>query len=981
MKTNRISVRALLTGAFFAAFFAALTVYIENRHNIIITSTQIPVLPYLLLIAMVLLLNPLLRLVRVARAFAPAEIMVVFIMGMVSAGLSSFGLVSQLVPIAGNLFNSEWNNRQSEWNRYVVPYLNERYFVSVPGIQDAAESYRREIVTLVDKKNACDTARRLAEHARITAALQADLSAAGNNHARAEKIAAALANARALEKTAQEEWRALRQQNPSLPDWQETLRALPPEVAAGEKRVAEAERNLLALEEPAADKVRLFRRGLPRDQRAYPGILPVVGDDSRAYFARMRRMIKGMEALRHVKQVLQWASAMPADRTIAAQEAEPYSERLANAAQVISVLNDLPELKRRKEELRRQEEEFAATRIQHAERLREVSEQKRQASRARALELDGKTGDILDEMKDHEKRHKKFKERLEMIHREESCAIQGRELAEDIGTLRGKIASGSMRAGEIKAEIERLLPFFSVIDVSLRRYFAGQVPWMTWARPLARWLLLIGLTYVVLMSLNLLIFRQWAHNERLTYPLAELPKMLVGGGPDSAGLPAVFRNNLFWIGAAISLSVLGWNLFCTTQIVPGLVPLDLKNVWTDYVNNTQFAAWRNIRTEVFFTIIGLSFLVPKNISFSLWIFYLLYMAQLLILVQSGYGQDNRSFPWDWWYVTNFRSAQGQGALLIFSGLVLYKCRKYILCALFPASVSDLEASERIELKLSSLAFLVCSFGLVLLLWLSMGANLYYTIFFYIVVLVITIGLVRSVAEGGLLSFQAWASPFHYIRNFFGLNHSWTSASLFAPLMVFYAMLFLDIKTFIAPAMANALKLREDFRIQRLGFHVSVIVAIAVAVLTAIAAALMMSYDGGADTMYNWFYSSMPRRSMFEIIRSTIKDAPMADPANIAWTVGGGAFMAALLFFRQYLFWLPHPIGMIMLVNPIMDSYWFSIFLGWLCNVVVTKYGNKDTFHRAKGFFIGLIAGELFIVMLSFVVQLFLGTISGIDLNR
>ncbi|MFA7158936.1 MAG: DUF6784 domain-containing protein, partial [Kiritimatiellia bacterium] len=112
-----------------------------------------------------------------------------------------------------------------------------------------------------------------------------------------------------------------------------------------------------------------------------------------------------------------------------------------------------------------------------------------------------------------------------------------------------------------------------------------------------------------------------------------------------------------------------------------------------------------------------------------------------------------------------------------------------------------------------------------------------------------------------------------------------------------------------------------------------------------------------------------------------KDAPSAATENISWTLGGGIAMAALLFFRQFFFWMPHPIGLIMFINPIMNSYWFSIFLGWIFNVAITKYGNKDSFHRAKGFFIGLIVGELIMVALSAVLSMTIEAGGGITLNR
>jgi len=974
--------RAFLFGVLFAAAFAALTIYIESRHNCNMSASQLPVFPYILLIVMALLINPFCRLIRIVRAFSPVEVMIIFMMGMVSAGCSTYGLTDQLVPIAGDLFNSDWNNKQSEWNRYVVPYLNERYFVAEPGIQAAAVEYKQAITDLQEKKNIYETAGRISDNAKLAAGIESELARLSVSDATKVKgLKVSRENIRRLQAAALQEWQVLRAAQRHLPDWPEALRLLPDEIDQGEDLVEETEKKLLALEEPAFKKVAAFRRGLSRNERAFPGILPLAGDDRRAYFGRLRRLVSGMDALRQMKQARNAAGALPSEKIVGPELAASYCAYFTRANKVLSALNRGSELERIQERLRRQEQEFAANRMEQSARLKAVGVEKRNADRQRSFELNDESDKIIREMKRIDGHYKSFKDSMELYHREMDCAHNIQTLVAGIDGLQKRLSAGDMRGGELAAHITGLLPMFASIDVSLRRYFVGQVPWECWLKPLSRWALLIGLTYIVLMSLNVLIFRQWAHNERLTYPLAELSKALIGA-VDSSGLPSVFHNSLFWAGAAVSMSILGWNLFCSTQIIPGLVPFRFQeNYLWQYVDKTPFEALRCVKTDVFFTMIGLSFLVPKNISFSLWFFYLVYMVQLFILVTTGYGVDGQSFPMDWWYLTNFCNAQGQGAMIIFSGVVLYKCRKYILCAFFPSSVAELETEERNELRLSSVVFLGCSLGLILLLWLSMGANLFYAILFYVVALVITIGLVRAVAEGGILGFQANANMFHYVRNFFGFDRSWTSASLFAPLMVYYSIMFMDIKTFIAPAMANALKLREDYRLKRFSFHVVVALAIIAASVVAIATALMMSYAGGADAMNSWFYTGLPRSQTFEIIRSAIKNAPMAAADNIGWTIGGGLTMAALLFFRQYCFWLPHPIGLIMLVNPIMGAYWVSIFLGWLCNLAVTKYGNKDSFQRGKGFFIGIIAGELVMVILSFFVTLIFGTISGIDLNR
>ena len=44
-----------------------------------------------------------------------------------------------------------------------------------------------------------------------------------------------------------------------------------------------------------------------------------------------------------------------------------------------------------------------------------------------------------------------------------------------------------------------------------------------------------------------------------------------------------------------------------------------------------------------FRYIGLAFLIPANISFSLWFFYVLYLVQLLVMVHLGYGTSHQNF--------------------------------------------------------------------------------------------------------------------------------------------------------------------------------------------------------------------------------------------------------------------------------------------------------------------------------------------------
>jgi hypothetical protein len=52
-----------------------------------------------------------------------------------------------------------------------------------------------------------------------------------------------------------------------------------------------------------------------------------------------------------------------------------------------------------------------------------------------------------------------------------------------------------------------------------------------------------------------------------------------------------------------------------------------------------------------------------------------------------------------------------------------------------------------------------------------------------------------------------------------------------------------------------------------------------------------------------------------------------------------------------------PVGYIVSMTWHAQIAWFSIFIGWLCKVLIVKYGGPRMFQAARPFFIGIIFGE------------------------
>ncbi|HYF50637.1 MAG TPA: DUF6785 family protein [Planctomycetota bacterium] len=970
----RITLRSFLMGVFFAAGFAIVAVSTENSsEGIQPTANQVAVLPYVLLFGTVLLINPLLKLIRFIRPFSVSELLIVFLMGSVSSGIPTYGLTSQFLPIVGSLHYRDWNNDQAQWDQYLVPVLKDGYFLSADGIQAKAIEFRTAVDVRDGTKNVLDKAMALKA---ATAGRAEEEKRAGDQVDRSPVVVAA----REKERQAQLAWE--KASADVRLDIETVLAQFPAQLADQDKIVSERRNALRTASEEAFKRVELFRRGLPKEQSAYPGILPQPDDDSSSYFARFKRLVDGRSAFNSLAQVHEQLAGLPETEKVSGGIAQSAAPTVKTALDKLAPLSESSTLETARAALQTDLDEITKDLGKTDTDLSDLNSKKRMAPPLEQKELSKKIHELSRKKAELEAEKKAIEKRLKSNATQREMAARVAGVVQQLKMFDAELQTGEMPAGTAASSLMTVMQKFPSFDASYTRYFFGDVPWGQWAGVIFRWGLLVLLTYVVLMTFNILIFRQWAHNEKLIYPLVELPEILAGQRDGKSGIiPEIFRAGLFWVGFFISGSVLGWNLLAASNVVPGLQPLDLNNFWEPYILGSALQGLKpGANSTVFFTMIGLAFLIPAKVSFSLWFFWIMYFIQLLCLVWLGYGVDENSFTKEWYYTMNFCTAQGGGAMLVFAAVCLYKARQYIFCAFQPHSVKDLEEDERRELRASSFLFVVCSLGLMLMLWQGMGAHPFYVVLFYAIIMCLTIALVRAVAEGGILGFQAWAGPFHFIKNIFGFDKAWSSPALFAPLMIYHAVFFLDIKTFIAPAMANSLKMREDLKMERGRFHLAVFAAILVAMVVAVGLSLMMCYSNGANGMNSWFYSGFPS-GMFDHMKNMNQNPPGASTTTTIWILVGASTMGLLLYFRQSMFWLPHPIGLVMLVNPIMRRYWFSILLGWLAKYLVTKYGNRDTYAQTRALFIGLIVGELIIVTLSLFFGYFFSMKTGIDLNR
>ena len=507
-----------------------------------------------------------------------------------------------------------------------------------------------------------------------------------------------------------------------------------------------------------------------------------------------------------------------------------------------------------------------------------------------------------------------------------------------------------------------------------------EIPWLAWAKPLGFWLIFIFGFYGVFYFLSYVVIGYWTRRDKLIFPLAKLPAALI---PDPDGsMPRAFRSAGFWIGFSISFLLLSYNALAFANLLPGMtaLKLGLNSNYVDAITNQPLLEGLkggafSLSFLVIFTAIGIAFLLPTDVSFSIWFYFWIAKVLILAAIWMGYGRTGSDFPSDWLWDSNAITSMGAGGMLLFSAICLWRClAEYRRLALGKT------LRQCIRLFLPVAGLLVCL--TIVVFWLRWNRlPLLWSVLFVGFVTMLTLGLMRIVAESGVYWFQVHGASFFHLYKTFGFG-ALLKPTLVVPLLPIYSVLFLDVKTFMAPNILNAAKMHDEVGSSRLKYHLNLVICIVVTVVFSLGASIYLAHERGANQMSGWFYTAFPKDVVMPKAAQIAKAEPQFQPEDTAWYAVGSGWVGLTLVLRRSLFWFPHPIGYIMLVNPLISKMWFSFFLGWIAKALVVKYGGKVTFERVRLIFIGLIMGELMAVLLWPIMSLLTGTDFGrITLNR
>ncbi|MBT3342937.1 MAG: hypothetical protein HN712_00125 [Gemmatimonadetes bacterium] len=490
-----------------------------------------------------------------------------------------------------------------------------------------------------------------------------------------------------------------------------------------------------------------------------------------------------------------------------------------------------------------------------------------------------------------------------------------------------------------------------------------QIPYASWVEPLCWWAIFLLALYMTMVSIAVIVRRQWMERERLAYPIAQVGLAMIRGERPDQLINGFFRRPSMWIG--LCLPMLAGSLKALHAYSPGVPVVPLQ--WI-----IPFVGRQTLQLTVSFAMLGFSYFINANIAAGIWVFHLLSKVEKEVFILTGVKSTQKlgfgvaDYP--------YLGYQGVGALLAMVLVGLWIGREHyrgVFAKAFGRAPHINDADEILSYRAAVAGLLGGITVMSSWLW-FMGTPLWIAVLFIITALLIFIGITRIVAEAGLAAVRSPMIASDLVVQ--GLGSALVGPTGVLNLSLAYIWSS-DIRIFVMATCTNALKMIEEMepKARRVVFW-AMVLALVIGAVGSLWMVFHMSYRHGGINLNKWFFQSLPAFVYNAALRNI-------EPAATYWSglgfMGGGAVvMGLMMFLRQRLPWWPiHPIGFPLGANSMMNFVWFNVFLAWFLKRLILRYGGAANYRRSQSFFLGLIAGQVLCNGLWLVIDYITGKIN------
>ncbi len=455
-----------------------------------------------------------------------------------------------------------------------------------------------------------------------------------------------------------------------------------------------------------------------------------------------------------------------------------------------------------------------------------------------------------------------------------------------------------------------------------------------WLTPVMSWFGFLFAMLFVMVCITLIVRKPWTEDEKLAYPIIQLPARMTTEG--------FFTNRLMWI--AFGLMVAFDTINGLHHIFPA-IPSVFEKEYRFRFTEKPFSAMGWLRLGIYPFVLGIGFLIPLDLLFSSWFFFWLWKMQQLM--GSVAGLEGTGYP--------YINYQGFGAYMGIFLIAVWRGRKY-LHNLSGTKVSATSARDEPVSHRTLILALIAGVAFLIFFCLKAGMSLWAILVFFGLYFAFSTAVSRMRAELG--------SPMHDLH-YTGPERVMVAAvgtrSLGPNNLSMFSFFWFFTRTFDSHPMPHQLegfKLASTSGIRSRFMLFAILAALFVGILSQFWALISIPYRLGAIHQMSHvplIYGAEPWRQLQNWLAHPL------DPDY--WALGftgiGLLFSLFLMLMRMKFFWFPfHPAAYAAVCGSWAVNYiWFTLFVAWGLKLILLKYGGRNAHRKAMPFFLGLILGQ------------------------
>lgn len=506
------------------------------------------------------------------------------------------------------------------------------------------------------------------------------------------------------------------------------------------------------------------------------------------------------------------------------------------------------------------------------------------------------------------------------------------------------------------------LPSFWLVKdpTALKGYYQGNVSaydprfWTPFVGPLIWWTLFIGTLIAVCLCLNILIRTQWSENERLAFPIVQLPMAMTDptGGPGTQGYK-LFSSRTMWMGfmlAAVIDSINGLHYLFPSW--PYLSAVKLYDIG-QYVTARPWNAIGGTNISMYPFAIGLAFFVPLDLSFSCWFFFV--ARKLFQVFGSATGMDgpgSAGFP--------YFEQQASGAWVAWGLIILWALRGQFKRAWAVAFRGErLEGNREQEKSIAKQyrgAFIGLGLGAISLAYFSwkIGMTPWVAALFFFLYFLLAITITRVRAELGTPHEIYFVNPRLILVTLFGSQAIGAQSLTALSVMYWYNR---GYRCHPMPNQLESLKMADGARIKQSSMIWLLVLALLWGTAIAYWANLHVTFAEGATAKAVGFKRWVGAES-YERLQGWLQTPAKVNATQLTYVAAGALIVLFLRVMRGSFLWWPfHPAGYALAVSFAMDYFWFTFFIAWAAKSIIVRFGGMKAHNLAIPFFLGLVLGD------------------------